>query len=56
MNAWLKKMAVALVVLGFLSVMLPVALARLLPALPSVFLTVCAIVILVRIFKKPGGW
>lgn len=55
-NSWLKKMAVALVLLGFLSVMIPLAWALLRPAVPILFLTGCAIYVLVRIFKRPGGW
>jgi uncharacterized membrane protein len=54
-NPWLKKAAIVMVLLGFLSVMLPLAWAMLRPALPVLFLTVCALYILVRIFKPPGG-
>jgi hypothetical protein len=56
-STWLKKMAVVLVLLGLLSVMLPLAWRMLEPALPILFLTGVAIAILIRIFKKPGdGW
>ncbi len=55
MSTWLKKIAVALVLLGFLSVVLPLALTKLLPALPYVFMAAAAIAILVRIFSRSGG-
>ena len=55
MSSWLKKIAAALVLLGFLTVMLPLAWSLLQPALPVLFLTAAAIVILVRLFKKSGG-
>lgn len=55
MNAWLKKAAIDCVLLGFLSVMVPLAWAMLRPAVPILFLTGCALYILVRIIKPPGG-
>ena len=55
MSSWLKKIAAALALLGFLTVMLPLAWSLLQPALPVLLLTATAIVILVRLFKKSGG-
>jgi len=55
-NAWLKKMAVVLVLLGVLTVVLPLAWTMLKPALPVLLLTAVVVAILVRVLKKPDGW
>jgi len=55
MNAWLKKAALALVLLGFLDVMLRLAWAMLRPAAPILLLTAGALIILIRLFRRRDG-
>jgi hypothetical protein len=55
-STWLKKLALALVLLGFLDVMARLAWAMLKPAAPILLLAAVALVVLLRIFKRPEGW
>ena len=50
-NAWLKKAALVVVLLGFLSVALPLAVRQMLPALPILLATAVAVWLLVRLLK-----
>ncbi len=43
MNSWLKKAGLALVLLGFLSIMVPLAVRVLLPATPILATTAVAL-------------
>lgn len=56
MNAWFKKAALVLMLLGFLDVMVPLAWQLLRPAATIMLLTAGAILLLIRILKPPGGW
>lgn len=51
MSAWLKRVALIVVLLAFLSVALPVAARELLPALPILLATGVALWLLVRLIK-----
>lgn len=56
MNAWLRKAALVLILLGFLDVMVPLAWQLIRPAATILLLTAGALLLLIRIFKLPGGW
>lgn len=56
MNAWLKKAVLVLVLLGFLDVMVPLVWQLIRPAATILLLTAGALLLLIRIFKRPNGW
>jgi hypothetical protein len=56
MNAWLKKAALAIILLVLLDFMVRLVWAALRPVAPFLVLIAVALYLLIRLFKRTDGW